>query len=327
MIGITTTVPVEIIYAAGEIPVDINNIFIADPDALQRIQEAELAGFPRNVCGWIKGLYASAINQPEMERIIAVTQGDCSNTQALMETWEMQGKEMIPFAYPYDRDREMLQLQMAKLSERLGADWAQVEEQKQRLDRVRALAWEIDRLTWQEDRVSGFENHLYQVSCSDFNGAPEAFAEEMRAFIRRALHREPLSPDAVRLGFIGVPPIFPQIYDFLAEQGAHVVFNEVQRQFTMPFPHADLLEQYREYTYPYHIFARIADIRQQADLRRLAGIIHYTQSFCYRQIEDIIIRRQLPYPVLTVEGENPMGLDARTRMRLEAFVTMLRERA
>ncbi|MDR3287925.1 MAG: 2-hydroxyacyl-CoA dehydratase family protein [Peptococcaceae bacterium] len=330
-IGITTTIPVEVIYAAREIPVDLNNIFITSPDAMRRVEEAELDGFPRNVCGWIKGLYATALREPEIERIIAVIQGDCSNTQALMETWEVQGKETIAFAFPYDRDRDMLQLQISKLIERLGTSWEEVNAQKRRLDVIRALAWEIDRLTWEENKVTGQENHQYLVSCSDFNGQPEVFAAELQCFIEAARRRDAFprktgKNSVVRLGLIGVPPIFPSLYDFLEEQGARVIFNEVQRQFSMPFAAGDIVEQYRRYTYPYPVFGRIEDIRCQAEVRKLDGIIHYTQSFCYRQIEDIIIRRKLDYPILTLEGENPSGLDARNKMRLEAFVAMLRER-
>jgi len=31
-VGFTTTIPVEIIFAAGKIPVDLNNVFITDED-------------------------------------------------------------------------------------------------------------------------------------------------------------------------------------------------------------------------------------------------------------------------------------------------------
>ena len=334
-IGLTTTVPVEVIFAAGDIPVDLNNIFITSSEAMHRVEEAELAGFPRNVCGWIKGLYSTALHNPEIQRIVAVTQGDCSNTHALMETWEVEGIGIIPFAFPYDRDPDMLRLQMDKLIEALGATWEGVNQQKKRLDQVRALAWEIDRLTWEENRVSGFENHLYLVSCSDFNGDPEGFAREMEEFIQTAREREPLSERVrsgsrgkgreIRLGFIGVPPIFPELYDFLEEHGARVVFNEVQRQFAMPFETDDVVEQYRLYTYPYKVFQRIEDIAREAERRQLDGIIHYTQSFCYRQIEDLIIRKKLDYPILTLEGENPTGLDARSKMRVESFLSMLKD--
>lgn len=333
-IGLTTTVPVEVIYAAGETPVDLNNIFISSSEAMRRVEEAELAGFPRNVCGWIKGLYSTALHNPEIQRIVAVTQGDCSNTHALMETWEVEGIEIIPFAFPYDRDPDMLRLQIDKFIHSMGTTWESVNEQKKRLDQVRSLAREIDRLTWQENRVSGFENHLYLVSCSDFNGDPEGFAGDMEKFIQSALEREPFSKGVrsggmsgnereIRLGFIGVPPIFPEVYDFLEDHGARVVFNEVQRQFSMPFDTEDIVEQYRLYTYPYKVFQRIEDIAREAGLRKLDGIIHYTQSFCYRQIEDLIIRKRLGCPILTLEGENPTGLDARSKMRLEGFLDMI----
>ncbi len=334
-IGLTTTVPVEVIFAAGDIPIDLNNIFITSSEAMRRVEEAELAGFPRNVCGWIKGLYSTALHNPEIQRIVAVTQGDCSNTHALMETWEVEGIDIIPFAFPYDRDPDMLRLQIDKLIEALGTTWEGVDLQKKRLDKVRALAWEIDRLTWEENRVTGFENHLYLVSCSDFNGDPDGYAREMEGFIQTARDREPLSERVrlgargkgreIRLGFIGVPPIFPELYDFLEEHGARVVFNEVQRQFAMPFETDDVVEQYRLYTYPYKVFQRIEDIEREAERRQLDGIIHYTQSFCYRQIEDLIIRKKLDYPILTLEGENPTGLDARSKMRLESFLSMLKD--
>lgn len=332
-VGLTTTVPVEVIYAAGEIPVDLNNIFITSPEAMRRVEEAELAGYPRNVCGWIKGLYSTALQNPDITRIIAVTQGDCSNTHALMETWAMHGIEIIPFAFPYDRDPDMLRLQISKLIDALGTTWEEVQKQKERLDQVRALAWEVDRLTWEENKVSGFENHLMLVSCSDFNGNPEGFAEELTKFLQAANEREPLPERRrsggkgreIRLGFIGVPPIMPDLYDFVEEHGARVVFNEVQRQFSMPFTMPDIVEQYRLYTYPYPVFGRIDDIAAEAERRQLDGIIHYTQSFCYRQIEDLIIRKKLNYPVLTLEGENPTGLDARTKMRVESFLQMLHD--
>ncbi|MDP4128444.1 MAG: 2-hydroxyacyl-CoA dehydratase family protein [Bacillota bacterium] len=333
-IGLTTTVPVEVIYAAGETPVDLNNIFITNPEAMRRVEDAELAGFPRSVCGWIKGLYSTALQNPDIQRIVAVTQGDCSNTHALMETWQVEGLKIIPFAFPYDGDSDMLRLQMDKLINTRGATWEGLNQKKKRLDRVRALAWEIDRLTWEENRVSGFENHLYLVSCSDFNGDPEGYAQEMEKFIQTARGRESFAEKVrsgsrkknqeVRLGFIGVPPIFPELYDFVEEHGARVVFNEVQRQFAMPFETDDVVEQYRLYTYPYQVFQRIEDIAREAERRHLDGIIHYTQSFCYRQIEDLIIRKKLDCPILTLEGENPTGLDARSKMRVESFLEMLK---
>ena len=85
----------------------------------------------------------------------------------------------------------------------------------------------------------------------------------------------------------------------------------------------DLVEQYALYTYPYDVFARIADIKREIDRRSIRGLIHYTQSFCFRQIQDLIIRRHIDIPILTIEGDTPMPLDARTKVRIESFVEML----
>lgn len=322
-IGLTTTVPVEVIFAAGHTPVDINNIFIGDQNPMHLVEEAEIAGYPRNVCGWIKGLYATVLREEDIRAVVAVTQGDCSNTHALMETWQHKGIEIIPFAFPYDRDYDMLKLQIEKLIQVLGTDWEQTVKWKKNLDEVRSLAWELDRLTWEENRATGFENHLWQVSSSDFNGDPDKFARDLAGALAEAGAREPLAP-ALRLGFIGVPPIVPELYDYLEAQGARVVFNEVQRQFSMPFQVEDLVEQYRLYTYPYNVFGRIEDIKRQAELRRLDGLIHYTQSFCFRQIEDLIIRQEIDLPILTLEGDSPTRLDARSKMRLDSFIEMLK---
>ena len=321
--GITTTVPVEVIYAAGWVPVDLNNVFINDENPGALVDEAELAGFPRNLCAWIKGIYGSMLKHSDIGTVVAVTQGDCSNTHALMEILQSAGVEVVPFAFPYDRDRDLLKLQIEKMMSFFGVSWDQVRAAKGRLDRIREKVWELDRLTWEENCVGGWENHLYQVSCSDFNGDPEKFAEEVEVFLGRA-GTTPSREGELRLGYIGVPPIVGELYRYLEERGARVVFNETQRQFTMPFGTEDIVEQYRRYTYPYGIFFRLEDIGREAAKRKLDGIIHYAQSFCFRQIEDLIIRKRIGLPVLTLEGDKPSRLDARTKMRLDVFLDMLR---
>ena len=334
-IGITTTVPIEVIFAAGKVPVDLNNIFITSDDPASCVQFAEYNGYPRNVCGWIKGIYATALTCG-INKIIAAVEGDCSQTQAMMETLEMQGLEVIPFAFPYGRDRDMLRLQIEKLMERLGADWDSVNLWKKRLDEIRALAWRLDEMTWRENKVLGSENHHYQICCSDFNGNPDKYAKELQIFLDKAEGRAKCftlrqAQDAiidtrdggVRIGYVGIPPIFTDFYEFLESLNVNVVFNEVQRQFTMPFETDDLIEQYALYTYPYDIFARIEDIKREIERRGIHGLIHYTQSFCFRQIQDMILRKMVDLPILTIEGENPTRLDGRTKVRIESFLEML----
>ena len=322
-IGMTTTVPVEIILAGGHVPVDLNNVFITGTEPMRQVESAEDAGYPRNICGWIKGLYATVVDHRSVDAVVAVTQGDCSNTHALMETWQLAGIPIIPFAFPYDRDADLLKLQMEKMIQALGTDWESVIAWQKRLRPLRRKVAEMDRLTWEENRVDGMNNHLFQVSCSDFNGDVNRFEDEVDRFLSRAAQQKPFV-SSLRLAYIGVPPIFTDFYEYVESLGARVVFNEVQRQFAMPCDHEDLIEQYRAYTYPYGVFGRIEDIQTELDRRKIDGVIHYVQSFCYRQIEDMIVRRKLKTPILTIEGDKPGRLDARTRLRIDGFIEMLK---
>lgn len=322
-IGITTTVPIEVIYAAGLTPVDLNNRFITSADPKSHVERAEADGLPRNLCGWIKGLYGVGMTSGDIRTIVGVTQGDCSNTHALMELFERAGKRVIPFSYPYDADRGLLSLQISEFMATFGVDAGAVAHAKERLDRIRRKLVRLDELTWKEHRLTGGENHLWLVSASDMNGCPDSFESDLDEFLAEAETRERRT-ERVLLGFIGVPPIFAGLYEFLESLGARVVFNEMQRQFAMLNLERDVVAQYRKYTYPYRVWGRIRDIARAVDERGIAGIIHYVQSFCYRQMEDVILREELNVPLLTLEGDLPGPLDARTQMRLESFVEMLR---
>ena len=288
-IGITTTIPSEVIFAAGAVPVDLNNIFITSPRRAEYIRAAERAGYPRNVCGWIKGMYGVLAECDDIRTVVAVTQGDCSNTHALMETLELIGIRTIPFAYPYDRDPSLMQREIDRLAEVFGVDMSAAEEQRLAMEPVRELLARLDDMTWRDNLVTGGENHLRLVSSSDFNGSPDEFGRELGEFLADASGREPLG-GSIRLGYMGVPPIIDDIYDVVGEYGGRVVFNEVQRQFSMPGMHHDLAEQYLAYTYPYSIFQRLEDISAEIAHRRIDGMIHYVQSFCHRHIEDLVVR-------------------------------------
>ena len=212
-VGLTTTVPVEVLFAAGLTPVDLNNVFITDPDPYRFIRRAEQDGYPRNCCGWIKGIYAVTLERG-IRRVLAVTQGDCSQTHAMMETLQAAGVEILPFAYPYDRDAELLRGQIARLMAHLGVTEERVTAARERLRPARTTVAEIDRLTWQEGKVSGAENHYWQVSCSDFEGDPEGFADRAAKFLT-AVRLRPSRHAPVRLGFLGVPPILQGLHDYV----------------------------------------------------------------------------------------------------------------
>ena len=320
-IGITTTIPIEILYAGGAIPVDLNNIFINSNKRLELIKQAEIAGYPRQTCNWIKGIYAICLKKG-IRKVIAVTQGDCSNTHALMETLQLENIEIIPFAYPYDRDRKLLKLEMNKLIEYFKTTWTQVVEVKRYIDYIRNKVKLIDKLTFQNNKVSGLENHLFLVNCSDLKGNPVQFEKEVDNFISKCKKRRQ-KRDKIRLGYLGVPPIYDNLYEYVESFHSRIIYNEIQRQFSMPYQTTDLVTQYQRYTYPYDIFGRIKDIKRQVTLRKIDGLIHFVQSFCFRQIEDMIIRRKINLPILTLEGEDPTALDARTKLRIESFIHML----
>ncbi len=200
----------------------------------------------------------------------------------------------------------------------------ETEKVRERLNEIRKLAKEIDRLTYDENIVSGFENHLYQLCLSDFNGDIVKYENDIKDLIKIASKREPIKKK-LRLGYIGVPPMTGDIYEYVEDFDAQFVYNEVQREFA--FPRADkandIYEQYYDYTYPYDIDFRINELEKQIKKRKLDGIIHYTQAFCYRGLEHIIIKEKLNIPILNIEGDKLNTLDARTKLRIEAFLDML----
>lgn len=322
-VGFTTTIPLEVLVAAGAVPVDLNNVFITHPKSGTLIEDAELCGFPRNVCAWIKGIHGAVVSSGITE-MIAVTEGDCSYTKALMEVLSLRGIRVHPFAYPAGRDSGALRAEIEKLMSHLGVGWEEVNRAKLRLDRIRSRVHEIDRLSWQEDLVTGEENHYFQVCTSDMNGDPDLFEAEVEAFIAEAMLR-PARKERIRLAYLGVPPIVSGLYGFLEGLDARVVFNETQRQFSMPYGIDDLVEQYRAYTYPYDIFHRIDDVSREIETRRVDGVIHYVQSFCFRQIEDMVLRKKIRLPILTLEGDKPGDIDARTKIRVEGFLELLED--
>jgi benzoyl-CoA reductase/2-hydroxyglutaryl-CoA dehydratase subunit BcrC/BadD/HgdB len=323
-VGFTSTIPVEILFAGGCVPVDLNNVFLGSDRPAEAIRRAEADGFPRNCCGWIKGIYGVS-RELGFREIVAVTQGDCSFTQALMEVLRHRAVSVVPFAFPFDRDPDFLSRELGKLAARFGTSVGEAQAWKERLDAVRRIAREIDRRTWEEGQVTGEENHRWLVACSDFEGDPDDYARRAGAFLEAASAR-PRRKDLVPIGFVGVPPIVSGLHECFEEAGARCVLNEVQRQFAMPGDTATLVEQYLAYTYPYSFFERLADIKAETARRGVRGIVHYVQSFCFRQIEDILLREEIGVPVLTLEGDAPGPVDGRTRIRIQAFVEMLQGR-
>ncbi len=323
-VGFTTSIPVEIVFAAGFTPVDLNNVFITDKNPERLLEKAESAGFPRSTCAWIKGIYSSVLKSGDIHTVIGVVEGDCSNAKALIEVFDMHNIQCMPFSYPASREYDKLKNEMLNLCNYFNIRLEDCTEVKKKLDIIRNRLAYLDELTWKQNKVDSFENHIWQVSSSDFNGDFNLFSDELDNFLNEAEKRQPQS-EKIRLGYIGVPPINGDLYEFTGLQGARIVYNEVQRQFTMAdgIGYEDIVEVYRMFTYPYPLEGRLKDIKNEISKRNIQGIIHYTQAFCFRAIEDIIIRKELDVPVLTLEGDRPGNLDQRTKLRIESFIDML----
>jgi benzoyl-CoA reductase/2-hydroxyglutaryl-CoA dehydratase subunit BcrC/BadD/HgdB len=322
-VGFTTTIPVEVLFAGGVVPCDLNNIFITDAEPGRYIERAERDGFPKSMCNWIKGIYGVVMEQG-VQTVITVMEGDCSNTQALSEILRYRGIRAVPFSFPYDRDKRILRREIEKLMDTFSVKKERLVEVSKEMDAVRSGLKLLDRMTWRERVVTGHENHLWLVRSSDMLGDYRRYGEMVEEFLKSVEGRDKIP--GIPLGYVGVPPIVLDLHGFVESLGAHIVFNETQRQFSLPFRTSRVANLYARYTYPYGIFPRLADIEREIKRRRIRGIIHYVQAFCFRVVEDVLLRETLGVPVLTIEGEFPKPLDTRTKMRIEAFVEMLRER-
>jgi benzoyl-CoA reductase/2-hydroxyglutaryl-CoA dehydratase subunit BcrC/BadD/HgdB len=334
--GITSTVPVEAVFAAGLVPVDLNNLFVADPDRSTLIEMAHAEGFPQGSCAWIKGIYG-AVRRERIRRVIGVVRGDCSATAVLLEALELAGVTVLPFEYPASRDRDSMLAAIDALCSSLGTGVDEAAPWLERLRPARKLLLELDGLCWREGKVSGLEDHTWLVSSSDFGSDPAAFESRLADFLEVAGQREPLDARPlpysreVRLAYIGVPPTTTDIFPRAEATGARFVFCEVQRQFSMPSAvmasatPGELAETYLQYTYPYSVSGRALDINVECARRDVDGIVHYVQSFCFRNLEDAVFSRLLDRPVLTLECDCPGELSAQARSRLDNFIQVLGE--
>jgi len=318
-VGFITTIPVEILLAAGKLPVDINNVFVSADSPGEMINQAEDVGFPRNYCSWIKGTYA-AIMASGIKTLIVVGEGECSGSFKQSEILTSKGVSCVSFSYPQSQQDNEMQLEIQKLMDYFNVTDADISRVLPSVHRVRAKLKKLDTLTYNELNISSAESHIWLISSTDFNGDIHSFENQLDGFLSQVESRKSLYHDHIKLGLIGIPPIVSNLFDIVESLNAVIVFNEMPRQFSMPHFAEGLVEQYRQFTYPYDISCRVKDIKDNIKLRRLDGIIHYTQSFCPRQLDDITLKNELSIPFLTVECDRPGVLDERNIIRIEAFL-------
>ena len=319
IVGFVTSIPVEIVFAAGCKPVDLNNVFITAENSSELIILAENYGFPRNYCSWIKGTFQAA-SSCGIRKIIAVSEGECTNNERMIELLCSQGVESIPFSYPGSRKSDDLCKEIEKLMLAFSVLSEDVHKVKNDLDRIREKLFFIDESSYTDLNVSGFENYIWLISSSDFGGDYYAFEKKLDVFIGELSRREKnIYKNSIKIGLLGIPPITNNLFESIESMGGIIVYNEMPRQFAMPGFKQGLIEQYRNFTYPYGQDIRMQDILAAVKTRQLDGVIHYVQSFCPRQLDDISLRKEIGVPFLTLEGDRPGVLDERNRTRLEAF--------
>jgi len=313
--------PIEVPYAAGWTVVDLNNLFISADNPAALVEEAEIHGFPKTFCAWVKGIY-TVCRRLKPDLLVAVSGGDCTNTRVMAEVLAEEGIAVHHFTFPYPADKSILEEEIRRLCRRFGVSIEDAQRTKERLDKIRLLLQHLDDLTWQQHKVTGAENHIWLVTASDFRSNPQQFERQLTAFLKQAQQRSPSSPK-IRLAYAGVPPIITDFYDFFPSYDADIVFNETQRQFAGLPTYPDLIEQYHHYTYPYTFDRRLADINREVKRRRCQGLIYYAQTFCFRHAYEILLRQSSPVPYLTLEADAPGPLSAQHKTRLEAFLEMI----
>ncbi|MCX7704093.1 MAG: 2-hydroxyacyl-CoA dehydratase, partial [Planctomycetota bacterium] len=326
-VGITGTLPLEVLYAAGFSVVDLNNLFISSPQPQRGIEFAERDGFPKTYCPWIKGIYWATLEN-NIKRVV-VAGGDCAHSRVLGEILKHRGIEVHHFNYPYPADREALSDEINRFCSLFGTNLEAAQRMKKVLDKTRRLLQHLDELTFKTHKVSGEENHRFLVSASDFCGNPSNYHKDVEKFLSEAEQRTPKKPE-IRIAYLGVPSLISDFYQFLRALGADVVFNETARQFAFIPPCDDLIEQYFRFTYPYEFGLSFKDVETECRTRKVDGIIYYTQSFCFRQAYAILLKEKLKkaglkIPVLLFEADLPSPLSAQQKVNIDALIKKIEE--
>jgi len=321
-VGITSTLPVEVIWAAGAIPLDLNNLFINDARSEDLVKEAEKRGIPPRSCGWVKGIFPVPSSRG-MEEVAVVSGGDCSDLVALSDYWEDDGIGIVHFTFPIGRDRKGLLTSLENLCNHFQITMEEAGKKWQELVGVRRKLADLDDMMAEGCSASAEELHGMLVGGSDMNGDPQAFEKGLDDLLARC-HPERIGDDEIRIAYVGVPPIIKDMFSSLEDMGCRVVLDETAVQFGMAYRADDMVDQYLKYTYPYGARSRSEWIVEQVHRRKVDGIVLYTEAACFRNLSNQYLRERFPVPVVEIQGENPAPLDARNRMRLESFIQILR---
>ena len=305
-IGVTALVPPELIFACGGEPFDVNNVIPASRK------------YPRNkLCAWT-AIWKEMLIKKEIaiDSLIVVAGGDCHNALVDGQNVAMGGLPTHFFFYPFDGDPGYLESQLYRLSGFLGD--IQFPEKPGEIMELKKLGQTIDKKR-SCGKISPAEAFSILISFSDLRGDLDGFRRAIASI------KESDSELNNRVALIGVPPIYYDFHEVAQSLGLQVVFDELPYEF-IRHGGTDIKEMARDYcnyTFARPLSLRINFLREELEKRKVAGVIHYTQFACHHMLEDELLREELDYPMLTLQGDLPGNTPQQIKLRLEAFREML----
>jgi len=316
--GITALVPPEMIFGAGWYPLDINN-WIPGSDARPRSK----------LCAWTASWREAILNgELDLEALVVVAGGDCHNALADGQSAARKIKRTHFFFYPFDGDTGYMKEQLTALEEFLGmgrkvnGDPSHKRRAMEQVAAAKALGLRLDRAR-SDGKADPARAFKLLVSFSDLEGDPAGFERKLREALADA-GRQTVR-DGPRVALIGVPPIYRDFHQVCAESGLQVVFDELPYEFLRLGGHdtASLAGSYSNYTFARPVDFRLDFLKRELKRRKVDGIVHYAQFTCHHLLEDGLLREELDWPMLTVQGDLPGETPAQARLRLEAFGELL----
>jgi benzoyl-CoA reductase/2-hydroxyglutaryl-CoA dehydratase subunit BcrC/BadD/HgdB len=316
--GITALVPPEIIYGSGWYPMDVNN-WIPGSDARPRSK----------LCAWTASWREAILEGSlKMDALVVVAGGDCHNALADGQAAARRVKRTHFFFYPFDGDAGYLKQQFMALEDFLGEGRSVKMDPAHRRRAIAAVAaakelgLRLDRAR-SDGKADPEQAFKLLISFSDLEGDPVAFERK----VRTALAGPGLQVDEERprVALIGVPPIYRDFHAVCREAGLQVVFDELPYEFLRLGGDdlASLARSYSTYTFARPVQYRLDFLKRELRRRKINGIVHYAQFTCHHLLEDRLLREELDWPMLTVQGDLPGATPAQARLRLEAFGELL----
>ncbi|TAN37954.1 MAG: 2-hydroxyacyl-CoA dehydratase [Candidatus Methanoperedens sp.] len=168
-------------------------------------------------------------------------------------------------------------------------------------------------------KLSSTEAFRILISFSDLAG-------DLAGFSRMISTLEEKDIDLMnRIALIGVPPIYHDFHEVAHSLGLHIVFDELPYEFIRHGGTTiqEMAHDYCGYTFARPLEFRIDFLKKELEMRKVDGVIHYTQFACHHMLEDEIMREKLDYPMLTIQGDLPGNTPQQIKLRLEAFREML----